>query len=946
MSQISVFFVFVLFACMHSSFAMMNCAVKNSTGLCTRCLLEDWIADGVCYEKKTCKTGYLTPDCGCSTVTCADYPTMNHMSLLDQEKLIIELGHKVCDRDEGLIKNSVCSLKPDPNCSNQKKKGPFYILQSGPKTFQVIDANLRIIQKRDATKSYSYQPREAKTAYGEPKFCRSFPDDESCTRNASFSLALKKLRMDFSATVAQLTDGCYLPITSWMSKEMVYYPNKETYVSDGSCAKCWAHCSYEELIVKLGSTVEKKIELCQLGHCRIISSKGEETVTIKRSFSERINSKSVHIVVWGPIGLPHTIKVTCPIDETCNSLDCVFCWPYTANPQCWGAASWIVFIFVTWSVLFIVGLTLVTLKPILSIFKSIACGIWFSLLFVFRINKHLFKLFRGKAKNTINKYQLVLEKAEEKEAPVERYTSRYYDPTFLAIIFLMILFPLALCNPCHSVETQTVKSSSCSEKTSQLVCDVDLRTSIFPKSTDSIYCLSTFTSDGHKISNLHIKVLRVYFLCMKETQFFTFDHTMHYKSIMMCPHASTCYGSWCEEVNDESEVHGLDLDTINAPLRTKCYRGAACAANGCFYCTESCVTISYYPIKKSEKIWEIFRCSSWKMGAKIEIALVTDGQVETKTFSTINNEVVQPFRGISINTKLSYDTVYPKMDKAFLTDGSRVAVVDTASAGAPEPAIIGQIQCAEKSSDFSKCKMAPNLCNCKVSGIEPSCSCPEVNLEKIVIDHKRALPLQDSDLLLTRDGSDIVAEKFGFGNVELVIGTKGDLVAGTLPSRNCKVGKTSISGCYSCGIGARLNYSCITTTPSSYIMTCNVGGKVLIECDDSTKIHHTRILYSSPVIRDECSVPCSMDKVSIVGSLIYTGYDAYNSQRTLILGSVNATTSMWSVSGAWSAFSFISKLFSSIGLLRSSVSIVIIAVIVLIMLYFVRRVINFKLKRH
>uniref|UniRef100_A0AAT9JNH8 Glycoprotein n=1 Tax=Hodotermopsis sjostedti phenuivirus 3 TaxID=3133461 RepID=A0AAT9JNH8_9VIRU len=923
-------------------------------------------ADQTCYKDVHCGTGFfLDEKCHCSIPVTHVYPKASNGSLCQYGASLPKTNEffrsvsqvpkcDISDADEHLVSNHWCHVSDTPAlppgaCSVESHDVEVTtILFEGIK-LDLLSSRLRHVQIgkiEDSVIVIGNDCGEGDVAYSRD-LCRMNHNDPHCSLSAN-NTRCYGFRDRGNEILAIDLGHCLLPIDCFWKRTMKAYNQLPGEKSD-LCSDCWAHCGVDEIVVNTGTSKFHMIEVCNSNRCYRKLVESAQTF-FERSFQDKVADERIDAKIYGEQGELFERVAVCSRMDTCQAIDCVICWQFTFNIRCWKAGTWFSMVFITWILICGIGFTLKALKPIFKFIYGFSKVMIKTTLFGFRIGRTVTKSVIGKVSQkrveiTDAEVEMGFDRVKLKQGGSvifgkkrDKAIKKVGPSSVITLVILIVVLFGKVCkahdnnqeeaklekNGCMSYGSANYKTEECVNRHGQVVCKGGITTVLNLLGKDITSCLEYRTKDGQLIGTLRVTPHLVGLKCNKQLEYYTREHKMAYNSVFNCPHAGTCVGDWCEKFNNNVTLPGLKPTSSNlGPSNQACYRGQACAGAGCFYCTQSCVSVNWHALYLDKVSWAVYSCPSWVPKAVLFIEFVDRTTEQQRMFSWINGASITVFGKLKIRPVIHIEQKIPALSKSIIMSDQLAALIDSSPPGQPQAGMIGQLQCNEVADTKGGCILAPTTCSCSANDISGACECSEVSI-KSAISKTTRLPQETlfGTLKLMRD--DIFLDVSAEGHMHLEITSDGEMVAIEDSQTDCKLSIKKISGCYSCLQGAHIEYTCVSSTFQSSIMTCNLG-VFPITCSDAVKPRITLAALSSPLVDLSCVASCSSkeEEVTQSGVLDYHGFDKISKfDNVRLLTNVSESGASWDWSGFASIGSFFSGLFGSLGWIKTIIILV------------------------
>ncbi|ULE62106.1 GPC protein [Sefomo virus] len=676
---------------------------------------------------------------------------------------------------------------------------------------------------------------------------------------------------------------CKVAIRGYGAASAIVFDKKRE-IQESGCVDCKVTCSKTKVTISIPKTGEKVVRLCGRSGCMMMESP-MSVMEADRTFHSKISDEKMTAQVTDiQKTYSYNLETKCPVVGTCDAIECHFCYLRLVNVSCY---EWYHFVIT----LLILYFSMIFVSLILSFILPITKAVWFVVTILFRLVRKISQILMGSSSKKMRQVRDYAMDVESQSTPMIRTnytTTRNGIPSMIGYVVIYAILSMGLCHaPCSTSVADNLKSDHCVKINEVLQCRTTSVTIIPILSYDQTSCMHYIGPNGDIIGEVQITPVDLHFKCGKVHEFWTRDVEFISDHIVHCPHAADCTVEWCPTVNKETNVLGFTKRT--GPLEQFCKLGDACWGEGCFYCSNSCHVVRYYPRARTPEIFEIFSCSKWEPAGTFYVEWKTTKGSGSNTVSMIHGQTVEVLADLTITLDFTVQTKYPVLNKHFITDGKRTALIDHSPKGQPQPGTIGAFQCTNKAGaqTMEDCIMAPNTCICNPNGGSDSCDCAQISVSSIMSGSQQ-LPIQIGDDYLESQRETVSMKAGAFGSANIKIRSTQKMMASSETPPDCVISSLQFTGCHSCLSGAHAQYVCTSLKPSTIVLQCKNDLDLVLSCDNTGTKRTVRANFQSPIISSECETPCSKKGISITGMLESVGFISLNSGSHIQLGSVES----------------------------------------------------------
>ncbi|CAO4386231.1 unnamed protein product [Caenorhabditis nigoni] len=585
--------------------------------------------------------------------------------------------------------------------------------------------------------------------------------------------------------------------------------------------------------------------------------------------------------VWIPIALktrPHraSVKVlkdgeikvyekNCPAVNTCEAIDCTFCFNNIFNPECSPMWAWIGL----GGLLYCIGMLIYCCCQI-PIKLGGPIMIWW------RILRAIFRTIVECCRKD-EQDQNETQDRKKKDARRPSWTWRIKE----SMVIFTILISVA--KGCEEIELLTQATNECVARDGKESCQVVTNSIVHLNQIQREACIR-MKSNGTTFQEIRAKFVKTNLRCLKESVTFTKNAKIKIWSVKRCAHMGSCTDTKCAKIHQSSYIPELD-QTYNYTGTTGCVESCGGPGCDCFFPSSACMFYRIYAETETDEIYEIFRCIQWDASMLIELTTTTMNSrknMARKEFIELRLNEPLHVGNKSLTASVITTTPSPILNSWFIRKGTETATWSNTE--------LPSFQCfSEARARQGDCQLRPR-CDCHPAETEMRCVCQQHNLTTHFNTIQRRLPIQKGHWKLTKEDSSVIAGSDEKTSTELVIRTRGDMEIDILREEDrCEIEAGHIIGCYSCAEGGHVNLTCKSRKRTT-IATLSCGDRLYtVTC--SLKGHQQELnLFSDRAqFHERCFASCGDEKTEfqITGILKYTGsiwtsmYDMIEGKTTI-----------------------------------------------------------------
>ncbi|PIO71824.1 integrase core domain protein [Teladorsagia circumcincta] len=752
----------------------------------------------------------------------------------------------------------VCSFEKNPMCSHRKKIGTFNQIELYDGTLLLVPS-LHVITK-DYLDDNDFICIDSKGVRLPPTppykgtflFCERHQCDSEVDKFCVYDSPITLLDLDNNVTSPNT-----VPIKAWGTTTKEFYPHNSG--TNAEIISLKTNCSKGGVRIIVDRQISV-VEACIQSYC--IFAFNTTTTDLLFPTELVVFKYTITINAWKNGLHLYNSSITCPSHPICEILHCNICIEKAYNTQCWTTFDTTIIILlatVTISLYWIFAPIIHALKKLmrlqLVLFKYV----------VNRLCKRRSEK-RDREADTIPSNHRIYNR--RKPTPSYRTHSYRISPSAVALTILAYTTHDVIC--CSDVISITSSTESCITKDLTSTCTFNTGTTIALQPLGQEVCLSLRNQRNEPIGLISLRMLSIRHVCQRKVEFFTRDHEISTESVHRCYRMGSCKRDKCDNTKSSDIIEEFSWKATNMPGFTFCNPSCGCLLTcGCLSCQPSCLFYRYYAAPTSEIIYTVFTCPSWELTVTAEITLQL--QQERKTFTML----LRPGRAtrtgdITLSLLSTISPQLPILASAFITDGTRTAMTMKVQANELTPATPAQLQCASKldATQFL-CRFSSRACTCSTGSYKATCTCPQGHISPYLT--RNTLPLITKNVIIEQHDDTIAAHTRVGSAIFLQLTMENVKVVSVQNKGQCSITSSSIEGCYSCLLGAKVSIICYSTEEQTTAdITCEQEQQVAI-CTKTGKLNEMIFHFHSPEIATKCTISCpgGLSSFQIEGALDY-----------------------------------------------------------------------------
>jgi hypothetical protein len=367
------------------------------------------------------------------------------------------------------------------------------------------------------------------------------------------------------------------------------------------------------------------------------------------------------------------------------------------------------------------------------------------------------------------------------------------------------------------------------------------------------------------LGTLHLIPIELDLVCQKESIAWLRSYTTNIKSVWRCPRAGSCSDEICAKLDPRKSIPELEEEY---PGNNFCRESASgFILDGCGLPGKTCVFYRISIVPLSAIAFELFKCPSWEFRLKLKLELQI-GSEKMEEEIVVSPGLTHHWKAANLSLTFSPQGIppLPILGENFLTNRKHTALA---------PTIPIHLECRNRwAAEMFECALNQKIChscNTHFSTGNVRCHCEDNDLEKIVLDETRSLPLSTGEIAIREDRGKLLVST-PYVPINMVVKMQKTRLAVEHLETKCTVNPGILMGCYSCLTGGRFNFSCSSIVGEVFAsITCIDGTNWVTRCTPKGVSSSVVLSWDHPEIGTKCEVDCLGEKTSfpLEGILIY-----------------------------------------------------------------------------
>ena len=579
-------------------------------------------------------------------------------------------------------------------------------------------------------------------------------------------------------------------------------------IAKPQCNDCLVECNDKGILISSSEQIDKYEICCSEGPCTTHPRVDQFQYEIDKEIL--VTHHHCEVNFWSKTKNLLKYEVKCEPSDPCKLIPCYFCLERMINHTCSPFIS-----------IFLIAL--------LIIIMTISCSIFYCLF------RSVFKLFKFCFPRSITNRKI-------KKSPKKWIMKKRL---LVMIIFLNISYA--------EIMSRTALTESCFRKNGKIDCSwnfVETLTMMDNKVKQTIVLKDT---KNKILGQINLTPEGFNMRCEPIIEKYLRSYEVKIQTVKSCPGTGSCHHDNCLIVNNNWEQNIKELEPWkNYTGYNRC--SASCSFLWCKYGMTtgmSCLFYRIYTEPTDSDIYEIFTCR-WIPIFNFKMETIFIGsETNEKNESRITMQPGTTVHGSNITMAITQfsSPPEPEMNGKFIGNKKFISLTDE---------IYSNVYCkCYKAAEKFECEIKEEICQeCLPDHDKVDCKCKNLELESLILNTQRILPIKTQTLDLNFDGEYVFSEIYDMP-VDVIIKVN-NLRLVTLDDWNkCEVKIYEFGGCYNCRTGADLNFTCKTDSGIALAeINCNDDISFSTKCTEKGENKIQRLNFNHANIDLNCKVEC------------------------------------------------------------------------------------------
>ncbi|AEL29653.1 glycoprotein [Nile warbler virus] len=754
---------------------------------------------------------------------------------------------------------------------------------------------------------------------GDLQFCTEF----SCTY-ANAACTCKRNSVPGIAQV-HTKRGSFIPTCFGQSLWSVRKPlSKRSVLVQQMCLDCESSCQSDHILVIVRHFTPDHYQACLGSTCLTGRAKDKE-FQVPFRMADRLSDSSFEIKMWNK-ERTHEYFLTsrCESVDACEAITCWFCRANWANLHCFSKEQVLILIV-------IISICTIILASVLRALRVIASFIWKLLKPFYWICSLLYRACKRKVNRKAEKLKEQIQSLEDglseplteaksQPAPVKARPSsrqKMYNLTRLSPAVVCIFCFLGSTEACSDSLSVTATNQRCSTN-SQGINTCFISTSsllqVSPKGQES--CLILKNPTGVAVDTIRIKTNDIRLECVRRDLYWTPRVTHRCVGVRRCHLMGDCQGESCSafKITDYSAEWGHEEELMAQLGWSYCIEQCGGALCQCFNMRPSCFYLRKTFTPLSQDAYNIYECSEWSY--RINVVVYTNNTESNITLKLGVPDSI-PHGMISLSTvsqppAIAYTECFGEdlHNTKFHTVCNRRTDYTLGR--------IGEIQCPTKADALAiskRCVSSDSIVFSKVH--KDSVDCRSSIIDPQTIRDRNKLPSTVGSVTFWPTETSVEAAVPDLASATMMIRLDGYQVQYQSDSNKCSVRFLSLTGCYNCETGAKLEIEHVTDFGTALaILECpSLGYTTYYDVRNALEKATRTMHLNGSHVDARCLFKCpnSESQIKVKGELIYLfNDDVRHHNQTLSPGLAPKQGTGWDPFG-WFKASWMRSIWAILG---------------------------------
>ncbi|AFH08737.1 polyprotein [Murre virus] len=761
---------------------------------------------------------------------------------------------------------------------------------------------------------------------GDVHFCTEFSCKSdspvcSCSRNEVPGIAIIHTRL------GSFMPACFGKSLWAVSKSR----SKRSATVQQECVDCETTCNPDAIYVVVRHFSPGHYRAC-LGSTCLTGIAHSKEFQIPFKIADRLSDSDLEIRIWDSHRHnEYFITSKCKSVDACAAINCWFCRANWANIHCFSKEQTLILIIILSICVVLIASVLKAIKVIISIIWKVLKPIIWLVRVLSKAASRVASRRAASLRDSVNSLEEGLlnppQPAIEQRAAVPARANdrlrmfRLSRMTILSICCILLISYSEQCSdsisvtaPSHRCTTDSNGSSQCQVSTSSIL-------QVSPKGQES--CLILKNPNGLAVDTIKIRTKEIKLECIKRDLYWAPRVTHRCIGVRRCHLMGECKGDKCSEfkLDSYSPEWGHKDELMSQLGWSYCVEQCGGALCQCFNLNPSCFYLRKTFSLLSQDAYNMFECSEWAY--KIDVVVVTNTS-ETNVTLKLGVPDSIPHGVISLSTVSQPPTV--AYGECFGEDVHGVKFHAECNRRTDYSlGKIGEIQCPTKADALSvskSCISSESIIHSRVHKDVVDCSSSII--DPSIIKKKNQLPSTVGTVTFWPTENSVEASIPELASALMLVRLDGFTFTYKSDNNKCNARFLSLSGCYNCEPGAKLEIEHVTDFGTALgLLSCpEIGYTTYFDVKTTLEKTVRTIHVNNSHIDITCHFKCPNSDMTlrVKGELVYLfNDDVRHSNQTLTPGLSPKLGMGWDPFG-WFRASWLRLVW---GLLGGTISIVI-----------------------
>nr|AHG54009.1 glycoprotein precursor [Zaliv Terpeniya virus] len=772
---------------------------------------------------------------------------------------------------------------------------------------------------------------------GDIQFCTEF----SCTY-AKSECTCKRNQVP-GVAVVHTKHGSFMPQCFGQSLWTVRKPLAKRSVSVRQpCMDCESDCKADHILVIVRHFTPDHYQAC-LGSTCLTGRASDKEFRVPFKMADRLSDSHFEIKMWDKERSNEFFLTSrCESINACDAITCWFCRANWANIHCFSKEQVLILVFVCSVCILVLASVFKAIRIIVTTIWKVLKPFWWLLSLLLRtctrrLNKRAERLKESihsleeglvEGSNNAGKESIQMQSVARPNVRQKMYSLTRLSPAVVGIMCL--LNPASGCSDSISITASSQRCSTSSDGLNTCFISTSSLLQVSPKGQES--CLIIKTPTGSAVDYIKIKTTDIRLECVRRDLYWVPRVTHRCIGTRRCHLMGACKQDACSEfkITDYSPEWGHEEELMAQLGWSYCVEQCGGPLCQCFNVRPSCFYLRKTFSPLSQDAFNIYECSEWTY--RINVIVSTNSSQSNLTLKLGVPDSI-PHGLISLSSVSQPPAV--AYAECFGEDLHGVKFHTVCNRRTDYSlGKIGEIQCPTKADALSiskRCISSDSIIFSKVH--RDSVDCRSAITDPMTIKSRNKLPSTVGSVTFWPTESSVEAAIPDLASATMLIRLDGYILQYRSDSNKCSSRFLSLSGCYNCEAGARLEIEHVTDFGTALaVLECpSLGYTTYYEAKNTLEKSVRTIHLNGSHVEAKCFFRCpnSESQIVIKGELVYLfNDDVRHHNQTLSPGLSAKSGSGWDPFG-WFRASWLRAIWAVLG---GTVSLII-GVIVVYMIF-------------